>query len=74
MSADKHKKRDRAFAFIRDLRRGGRGYPRGEAKFAMSGPPTPVVRYCLGRGLATIRRAAKWTGEVRNRRNIFSAD
>jgi hypothetical protein len=59
MSADKHKKRDRAFAFIRSLRKGYRGFPRGEAKTRFSGCVSPIMKYCVDRGFAVIRRT-RW--------------
>lgn len=76
MSADKNRRRDRAYAFIRNLRHGGRGFPRGEAKTDVSGRLSSVMRYCLDRDLATmsrIRRPSYGSG-VSNRRNIFNAD
>lgn len=56
MSADKHKRRDRAFAFIRSLRTGWHGFPKHIRKARISGPLTPVMKYCIKKGYAKITR------------------
>jgi hypothetical protein len=71
MSKDKHKKRDRAYAFIRQLRSGGRGYHVGEAKFHLSGRRSKIIQYCLEKGLATLKRVRV---SPRTRRNEFNAE
>lgn len=78
MSNDKRKKHDRAMAFIRSLRAGYRGFPKGEAKMTFSGPPSAMIRYCVNKGLASVRRS-RW-GEIYAgrgswpRHNVLDAD
>jgi hypothetical protein len=85
MSKDKHKKRDRAYAFIRGLRTRMPRQPvgvnpygfwgKGVAKATISGPLPAVVRYCINRGLASLRRTAPGTIRFgRSRHNLFDAD
>lgn len=74
MSSDKRKKLQRAYAFIRDLRRGGRGYPKGEAKTVVNGRPSRTMTYCLKRGLAVLRRVEMPGYYNTLSRNIFDAD
>lgn len=81
MSNDKHKKRDRAYAFLRSLH-WGRAWGGGHkphmpyeknGKTEFSGPMTPIMRYCVERGLAVVTRRARSHGEIRNRRNRLDA-
>lgn len=85
MSSDKHKKRDRAYAFIRALRYRGERLPegvnpygfwgRGMAMATVSGPIPKIVRYCVARGMATLTRTKP--GAVRSgrsRHNLIDAD
>lgn len=69
MSKDKHKKRDRAYTFLRGLHWGAFHERSGERVF--SGPMTPVTRYCVERGMAVLRRVRKDCNT--NRRNTISA-
>lgn len=75
MSADKQKRRARAFAFLRLLYQGGRGFPVGVGKETLSGPLSRTVRYCLDKGYATLRRTRP--GELRGaraRHNLLDAE
>ena len=78
MSADKHKKRDRAFAFIRSLgtQQAGWKINRHEERWGprqrtFSGPMTDLMRYCVDRGLAKIVRQGRGG---RANRNVFDAE
>lgn len=75
MSKDKHKQRDRAFAYIRSLKRGWNGFPKGITKATISGPLSKVQQYCIDRGFASLRRTKP--GELRGsraRHNLFDAE
>jgi hypothetical protein len=70
MSADKHKKRDRAYAFLRSIRRQRRlaVAPDGTVGLPFSGTPSRIMLYCVERGMAQIRRVRWWD---RSNTNIF---
>lgn len=80
MSRDKRKKWDRAMRYIRAL--GAPAYPGlqgGDRVRSFSGPPSALMRYCVERGLATIRRTkpGEWyagRGRRPPRHNVFDAD
>jgi hypothetical protein len=79
MSKDKHKKRDRAYAFLRALRDRSQRMPRGVnpygEKAIVSGPLPSVVRYCLAQGMATLRRTNPGTIRYgRSRHNLLDAE
>lgn len=84
MSKDKHKKRDRAYAFIRSLRtrmdtgRFALGvnpygpWGKGIAKATVSGKIPAIVRYCVRKGMATLRRGNIGIGSRRH--NVLDAE
>jgi hypothetical protein len=59
MSADKLKKKARAFAFIRYLNNNLNGYRIGNACDTVNGRPSPIMRYCLKKGYAKMRREVR---------------
>ncbi len=65
MAHDKHKKRDRAYAFLRSLRN---RHHEGLAAMPFSGRPTRLMRWCIENGMATIERVACWD---RSNTNVF---
>lgn len=74
MSRDKHKKRDRAYAFIRAIRaRTVWGYGvnpygfwgKGTALATVTGPLPPIVRYCVERGPGDVATNTPRNNQVR---------
>lgn len=69
MSADKQKKKQRAFKFLRDRRRWIRHDEPQE--FYFTGPPDGILRWLVKKGFGVIRRQAKGAGPCGGR-NVFT--
>jgi hypothetical protein len=69
MSADKHKKKQRAFEMLRDHRRWVRHD--GPMSFHFSGTPSAAMRWLVEKGHAVITRRARHPAGLAGR-NVFT--
>jgi hypothetical protein len=72
MSADKQKKKARAFAFIRELGSYLNGFGIDDARMYVNRKPSPIMKYCLKKGYAVLRRENR--GGPKSSRTIFDAN